>query len=179
MTKKFGYMTLMVCALGIALMTGACGKKTLEDPGMDTDPTPTETTDRGGNTGDNDGDRNGISDGDEFPDRPMTLSDVFFDLDAYSLRSDSRRLIEANADAILANPEWRIVTLEGHCDERGTVEYNLALGQKRADSVKGYLMQLGVPGNKLQTISYGEERPFDTGYGEAAWAQNRRVHFAR
>ncbi len=179
MSKKFGYMTLMVCALGIALVTGACGKKTVADPG--TDPVPTDTSNNlPTDTGDNgDRDRQGITDGGENPDRPMTLSDVFFDLDAYSLRSDSRRLIEANADAILANPNWRIVTLEGHCDERGTVEYNLALGQKRADSVKGYLMQLGVPGNKLQTISYGEERPFDTGYGEAAWAQNRRVHFAR
>lgn len=159
--------------LGFAIGLGGCGKKTA--PGMSgADPTGTPgtgETDRGNGDG-------GIDTGGEL-DPPRTLSPVYFDYDAFALRADARRTIEENSNAIKANPDWSVVTLEGHCDERGTTEYNLSLGQKRADSVKSYLVQLGVPRERLQTISYGEERPFDPGHTEAAWAQNRRVHFTR
>jgi peptidoglycan-associated lipoprotein len=69
------------------------------------------------------------------------------------------------------------LTIEGHCDERGTTEYNLALGQRRADAARNYLVDLGIDGSRLSTISYGEERPFETGHDESAWSQNRRAHF--
>jgi peptidoglycan-associated lipoprotein len=69
------------------------------------------------------------------------------------------------------------VTIEGHCDERGTVEYNLALGQRRADATRSYLVDLGIESSRLSTISYGEERPFEMGHDETAWHENRRAHF--
>lgn len=165
---------LMVCVLGIVLLGAGCSKKSA--PELTTDPGSSTSENTGGSGGDTGGN---IDTGNGELDRPRTLSPVFFDYDAFSLRSDARRTIEENSEAILANPEWSVITLEGHCDERGTVEYNLALGQKRADSVKSYLTQLGVPGQRVQTISYGEERPFVPGHEESAWAQNRRVHFSR
>ena len=74
------------------------------------------------------------------------------------------------------NPSW-VVTIEGHCDERGTAEYNLALGERRANAARAYLVSLGIPADRLRTISYGKEFPFDPGHDEAAWARNRRAHF--
>lgn len=105
-----------------------------------------------------------------------SVKDVFFDFDKYDLRADSRAVLQEDARALKDHPDAMMV-LEGHCDERGTEDYNLALGQRRADAVRSYLMDLGVDGGQLQTISYGEEKPFATGHDEEAWAQNRRVHF--
>ncbi|MBD3161828.1 MAG: peptidoglycan-associated lipoprotein Pal [Candidatus Eisenbacteria bacterium] len=115
---------------------------------------------------------------DEPADRdPMTeIEDVFFDYDRYNLREDARRTLEQNAQILSNNPDL-MLTLEGHCDERGTVEYNLALGERRAQSVKDYLVQFGIDASRLRTISYGEERPFAQGHTESAWSKNRRVHF--
>jgi peptidoglycan-associated lipoprotein len=104
------------------------------------------------------------------------IQDVFFDYDKYNLREDSRRTLQENARLMREHPEFSVV-LEGHTDERGTREYNLALGQRRADAVRQYLIDLGVPGSQMRTISYGEERPFDPGSNEGAWSLNRRVHF--
>ena len=120
------------------------------------------------------------------PDRPdvaedpfswrTQVQDVFFDYDKYNLRQEARELLQANARVLKEHPDARFV-LEGHCDERGTNEYNLALGQRRADAVMAYLNDLGVPAGQMSTISYGEERPFDTRSNEAGWARNRRVSF--
>jgi peptidoglycan-associated lipoprotein len=107
-----------------------------------------------------------------------TLQDVFFDYDRYNLRDDARRTLDNNAKFLLANQSTRLL-LEGHCDERGTVEYNLALGERRAQSARSYLIEFGVDQGRLSTISYGEERPFAQGHGEEAWSQNRRVHFVK
>jgi peptidoglycan-associated lipoprotein len=74
------------------------------------------------------------------------------------------------------NPQWQ-VTVEGHCDERGTAEYNLALGERRALAARTYLVSLGIPADKVKTVSYGKEFPFDAGHDEAAWTKNRRAHF--
>ena len=104
------------------------------------------------------------------------LQDVFFDFDSYVVRPDDAAVLQKDAEWIKANPGV-IVTVEGNCDERGTVEYNLALGQRRADAAKNYLVSLGVPADKLKTISFGKSKPFDTGHNEAAWAKNRRDHF--
>jgi len=108
----------------------------------------------------------------------VELQDVFFDFDRYNLRDDARNSLNADAKALDANASVRVL-LEGHCDERGTVEYNLALGQKRADAVRSYLVQYGIDPARISTISYGEERPFAEGHDEGAWWQNRRVHFVR
>ncbi len=104
------------------------------------------------------------------------VRDVYFDYDKAELRSDARSALQGDAKFLKDHPDAS-VTLEGHCDERGTEEYNLALGQRRADAVRGYLSDLGVDASRLKTLSYGEEKPFDPGHTEDAWSQNRRVHF--
>jgi len=98
---------------------------------------------------------------------------VFFDYDSYEIRPDAQNTLQQQA-AWLQQYGQYMVTIEGHCDERGTREYNLALGERRANSVRNYLIALGIDGNRLQTISYGKERPEVPGGGESAWAQNRR-----
>jgi peptidoglycan-associated lipoprotein len=103
------------------------------------------------------------------------VKDVFFDFDKYELRSDARAVLQENARLLKEN--GGNVVLEGHCDERGTEEYNLALGERRAGAARAYLSDLGVDASMLSTVSYGEEKPFATGSDESAWSQNRRVHF--
>ena len=98
---------------------------------------------------------------------------VFFDLDSSELTAEGRATLDRQADWLKAYPSVSI-TVEGHCDERGTREYNLALGERRASSVKSYLAAAGVPADRLDTVSYGKERPEATGSNEEAWAQNRR-----
>ena len=101
--------------------------------------------------------------------------DVHFDFDQFSLTAKAREVLAKKASWLLDHPGVN-VEIEGHCDERGTNEYNLALGERRAYSAKKYLTAAGVETNRLSTISYGEERPLDTGHNETAWAKNRRAH---
>lgn len=102
------------------------------------------------------------------------LRDVNFDFDRYDLRPDAREILKEHAAWLKANPQVR-VEIEGHCDERGTDEYNLALGAKRADGVKRYLTDLGITPNRLSTVSYGEELPLCREHNEICWAKNRRA----
>jgi peptidoglycan-associated lipoprotein len=106
------------------------------------------------------------------------IEDVFFAFDVYELSPEAMATLSQNAQIMRdhRNVTWLI---EGHCDERGTVEYNLALGEKRALSTREYLISLGIPPGQLKVTSYGEEKPFSLGHNEDAWAQNRRSHFAR
>ena len=99
---------------------------------------------------------------------------VYFDFDSYSLDGDHRATLDAQADWLARNPNVR-VTIEGHADERGTREYNLALGDRRANAAKNYLVARGVPASRITTISWGKERPEALGSDESAWAQNRRA----
>ena len=115
------------------------------------------------------------------PPPPPVLSEAdfkiaYFDFDKYNLRPDARGALEANAKIMRENPTVRVL-IEGHCDERGTVEYNLALGEKRARSAMEYCESLGVAGNRMEIISYGKERPVALGHNEEAWQKNRRVKF--
>lgn len=103
------------------------------------------------------------------------LKDVHFDFDRYDVRPQDVNILKDNAAVLLKYPKLK-VQVEGHCDERGTAEYNLALGERRANSVKKYLISLGVPADRLSTISYGKEMPLDPGHNEEAWAKNRRAH---
>jgi peptidoglycan-associated lipoprotein len=103
------------------------------------------------------------------------LRDVFFGFDTSELSAEAMDSLMHNASYIMANGGFRVL-LEGHCDERGTIEYNLALGEQRAQAVYDYLVEYGVSPSRLQTVSYGKERPFVEGHTEAAWAKNRRVH---
>ena len=104
------------------------------------------------------------------------LKDVYFDFDRYDLRSDARDTLKANADWLKQNPATT-VEIEGHCDERGTAEYNLALGAKRAQAAKDYLTTLGVDAQRLSTISYGQEIPVCTDHNEECWQKNRHDRF--
>ncbi len=104
------------------------------------------------------------------------LNDIHFDFDKYNIRPGDAEILKKDYDWFSANPDR--VRIEGNCDERGTVEYNLVLGQKRADATKSYMTKLGVDGKRMDTISYGKERPIDPGHDEEAWAKNRRAHFA-
>ncbi len=104
------------------------------------------------------------------------FADITFDYDDFSLKPSAKETLKGIAEWLLKNTSTQIL-IEGHCDERGTNEYNLALGERRANSAKKYLVQLGVARNRIATISYGEEKPADPGHTEAAWAKNRRCHF--
>lgn len=170
----------LVLILGLALALGGCSKKpeietTPEDmtgaqdvvdqvptppvPEVDTTPEP-ETPDYA------------AMDPSEYG-----VTDVFFGFDEYELDNKAMALLAGNARALkTANVP---VLIAGHCDERGTVEYNLALGEKRAIVVRDYLISLGVPAKNLRVTSYGESKPFAMGHNEDAWAQNRRAHFQR
>jgi len=101
---------------------------------------------------------------------------VFFLLDSYEVDGGGQQALNTNAGILKKYPTW-IITIEGHCDERGTAEYNLALGEKRALAAKTYLVSLGVPADRVRTVSYGKEFPFDPGHDEGAWSKNRRAHF--
>jgi peptidoglycan-associated lipoprotein len=105
------------------------------------------------------------------------LADIHFELDSASLTEEARATLEKHA-LWLQGQRSVHVTIEGHCDERGTVEYNLALGEQRARATRDYLVSLGVAADRLRIVSYGKERPLVTGSDEASWAQNRRAHFA-
>lgn len=104
------------------------------------------------------------------------LGDVYFDFDRSNLTSSARDRLAQNAEFMNSNPEFTF-TVEGHCDERGTNEYNLALGDRRANAALSFLVSLGVDASRLTAISYGEEQPQCTASGEGCWSQNRRAHF--
>ncbi|MFO7694760.1 MAG: peptidoglycan-associated lipoprotein Pal [Vicinamibacterales bacterium] len=107
-------------------------------------------------------------------DSPMRI--VYYDYDSAELSAESRAALDANAAVLKKYSAWT-VTIEGHCDERGTAEYNLALGERRAGSAQAYLLALGIPASRVKIVSYGKEFPFDPGHDDAAWAKNRRAHF--
>ena len=106
--------------------------------------------------------------------RGPALAVVYFDFDSAALRSDARPVIQKNADALRGAPD-AVVTLEGHCDERGSEEYNLALGEKRGEAVRAYLIDLGIPASRLRVVSFGSAKPAVMGHDESAWKWNRRV----
>jgi peptidoglycan-associated lipoprotein len=108
--------------------------------------------------------------------RNSPLKPVLFQVDSSDLDDAGRAVAAANAEILKKNATW-VVTIEGHCDERGTAEYNLALGERRAVATRAYLLSLGIAPDRVRTVSYGKEFPFDPGHTDAAWAQNRRGHF--
>ncbi len=110
------------------------------------------------------------------PDSLLSKRTIYFDFDRSDIKPEARKIIEAHAEYLVSNPDARIV-LEGHCDERGTREYNLSLGERRANSVEQILGLLGVSARQLEVVSYGEERPVAMGHEDAAWRLNRRVEF--
>jgi peptidoglycan-associated lipoprotein len=108
--------------------------------------------------------------------RRSPLQPVFFGLDVSEVDAAGQRILEGNAQVLRRYPSWQI-SVEGHADERGTAEYNLALGERRAVAARNYLVSLGISADRIRTVSYGKEFPFDPGHTEEAWAKNRRAHF--
>lgn len=101
---------------------------------------------------------------------------LFFGYDQSEVSPEGQQVLNANAELMKKYPTW-VITIEGHADERGTAEYNLALGERRALAARNYLVSLGIPADRLRTVSYGKEFPFDPGHTEEAWFKNRRAHF--
>jgi len=114
--------------------------------------------------------------GEEYGKRASRLQRIYFDFDKSRIRTDMRAVIKQNAVLLRSHPGLRI-TIEGHCDERGSEEYNMALGQRRTRSVRNYLVTLGIDPSRLNTISYGEELPLISGHSREVWSKNRRAEF--
>jgi peptidoglycan-associated lipoprotein len=106
----------------------------------------------------------------------QNVKDAYFELDKSDLRDDARAALTKDAEFLRSYPQVK-VSIEGHCDERGSTEYNLGLGQRRAEAAKNYLISLGIPGDRMETTSWGKERPFCSEHDESCWQQNRRAHF--
>lgn len=162
-------------ALGLALLMGASGCKSKKEEPLDTGMTQDPATFEEDTSG------TGLPDVDQeallfSPDRG--LQTVYFDYDSASLRPDALATLRENADKIKNVPNV-IIQIAGHCDERGTEDYNIALGERRALAVRDHLISLGVSGGRLITISFGEEMPAVEGHTEAAWRYNRRAEFNR
>jgi peptidoglycan-associated lipoprotein len=155
-----------VFAVFAVLVMSACAKKQIIKP---EEPKPVAAVE---NTKTNDAAEPSV----RFSDweKPAELCGIVFDFDKSELSDSAKEILEKNTEYLKANPGLNVL-IEGHCDERGTIEYNLALGQRRAMIVKEYYVQLGVPLASLATISYGSEKPENPGHNEAAWAQNRRA----
>lgn len=103
------------------------------------------------------------------------IRDAFFNYDESTLDADAQAALTSTANWLRSNPGYKLL-IEGHCDERGTEQYNLALGDGRANTAREYLMTLGIDSSRIRTVSYGEERPFDEGHDDSSWAKNRRAH---
>ena len=168
--------------LGLLLLLGGCTpKKTVNPtPGAEMNRTPGADENAPGMGGGNADESNippeGSARGKTFGEvMNIDLLDIHFEYDKYTITPEAKDQLAKNLDVLKNNPKV-IVQIEGHCDERGTVEYNLALGQKRATAVRNYLIAAGIDAGRIFTISYGKEKPVDTGHNENAWEKNRRAH---
>jgi len=167
-------------AIGIAMVIAAlavtgCSSKKNANEGSQLSPSPNGGMNEGGMNGTNGSQYANGSLGGNGAGGP--LSDIHFDLNEATIQPQDNGVLKANADWLTAHPNTR-VQIEGHCDDRGSEEYNIALGAKRAQAAKDYLTTLGIDGGRMSTISYGKELPLCTDQTEDCWAQNRRDHFA-
>jgi len=170
--RRLTLLTVTALALGLAV---GCSRKqppATDDRGRVEPPPATDTS------GDDDAARRAEEEARMARERAYgSIQDmIFFDFDRSDLREEARQTLQQKAEALRQFPDIRI-RIEGHADERGTVEYNLALGERRADAARAYLVDLGIDPDRMTTISYGEERPQMEGHNEAAWSQNRRDEF--
>ncbi len=169
--KRFTYILMSLFLL--AFLVGCAGKKPGLKPAVEQPKTETETKNQ--------------ETPEPIKEEPVTtesedlagkvdLQRIHFEFDKYRLTDEAKEILAENARVLKNNSRVRI-SIEGHCDERGTAEYNLALGERRAQAAKNYLMELGISENRIQIISYGKERPMDMGHDEDSWAKNRRDDF--
>ena len=170
--KRTAIGRIAVLGIAVALAVGGCSKKSADEENLEGGSGDSEFSD--GSTSDS-GFGNDSAMGE--PERVRELGSVYFDYDSASIRADARTTLKANSQAISSHSEWKTITLEGHTDERGSEEYNLALGERRANAVMQYLVDLGVPTGRMITVSFGEGSPAVQGHDESAWRWNRRVDF--
>jgi peptidoglycan-associated lipoprotein len=179
MKKKLAVF-LMVCLLvpGLALMT-SCGKRTVKKS-ADTAGHETSAVDSSAAAA-----TDGMSaeekwanaeDSPEAARAKFISENIYFDFDSAELKVSATDVLNRKAKWLTDNPDENVI-IEGHCDERGTTAYNMALGELRAKSAQAYLKKTGITGDRMSTVSYGEEQPVDPGHNETAWSQNRRAHF--
>lgn len=148
-----------------------CGKKPALKPAVE----PTKTETKSETTTEPVLDEDVMSESGDL-DTKVELGRIHFEFDKYRLTDEAKEVLADNARVLKNNSKVRIL-IEGHCDERGTVEYNLALGERRAQAARDYLLELGIPASRISIISYGKERPLEFGQSESAWAKNRRDEF--
>ena len=170
--------TLLLTMSLILVMNVSCQKKTVAvemaaDSTAREDRTGSYVT---GSTDDREDTLNSAAVDDHNEPEFVLKENIFFEFDKATLTPEARETLIDNGKWLRMNADV-VLTIEGHCDERGTNGYNLALGDRRAENVKTFLIDLGVDDSRITTISYGEERPLDRGHGETAWAKNRRAHF--
>jgi peptidoglycan-associated lipoprotein len=193
MKRSVSIKMCMVCVIMSLMLVVSCGKKKVEtaaapaatDTATDVKPADDAAnaatdTDKVEDTAvmaadDNAGKKE--TDGAAAVAETVGVSDIYFDYDSSDILSSETAALEAKAQWLKANPNAK-TTIEGHCDERGTSEYNLALGDRRAARTKSFLEKLGISGSRMETVSYGEEKPAVVGHTEDAWSKNRRAHFA-
>jgi peptidoglycan-associated lipoprotein len=168
MTRKSTLRFLGLVVLAAALVASGCAKKQAAAPPATTPP-PAETPAPAPQPPET------PPEAPQPTPAPASWQDAFFDFDKSDLRDDAKAALDGDAKALRDHADVHI-TIEGHCDERGTPEYNLALGERRAAAARDYLVAAGIDASRIEIISYGEERPFATGSNEEAWAQNRRAH---
>jgi peptidoglycan-associated lipoprotein len=197
MRAKYWSNLAVVLALALVMITVGCAKKKISPGPYASGSEGTGTVSRTADESTDAMDRQGVISEESFSEKdsgqdlgpsmpaedPETIAreriggeDVYFDFDSAAIKPDAIDTLERKATWMLDNPESR-VTIEGHCDERGTNEYNIALGDRRAEAVRSFLIDLGISPQRMTTISYGEERPVAPGSDEASRALNRRVHF--
>jgi peptidoglycan-associated lipoprotein len=177
--KQTGWLVAGMIALA---MGAACGRKPAAAPASA--PTAGTTTTSDGGAAAREAEERARREADEARRREelariraVLATTVYFDYDSYTIRDDSRRTLDEKAAVVRADPSIRLL-LTGHADQRGSTEYNLALGMRRAEAIKEYLSNFGIDPGRVEVTSFGEERPADPGVNEAAWARNRRVDFA-
>lgn len=159
----------LILLLALVFIIPACAKKEVAPPIEEVEPPAEEVTPL------EEVEEEPVEEPVEIEPEPIVLEDILFDFDKYNIKEEFKGVLAANAEILLNNPDAKLL-IEGHCDERGTNEYNLALGERRAKTVIEFYTTYGVDASRLSMISYGEERPFDTGHNEEAWAKNRRAH---
>ena len=182
--RKSGYLFVAVAAIWGLVFLGGCAKKSVGvDGGLPTEQVGGAGGAAGGAAGGGMGEsalsgQGGIQEAGAVIEGRTSgpMLPIYFDFDKYNIKPEMRARLEENAKFLLEHPEVRI-EIQGNCDERGTAEYNLALGEKRARSAKEYLVNLGVDPQRIEVVSFGEERPLDPGHNEDAWARNRRDDF--
>lgn len=162
---------MIVASIALLASASGCARKSTQTAPAAATPPPASASGDGHSSAPASG-----ADASAEPAKAADMTPVFFGYDSHSLDAPARATLDGNARLLRERASLRVV-IEGHCDERGTAEYNMALGELRAQAARAYLIAAGVPAARIELISYGKERPFDEGQNEAAWAKNRRAQF--